>query len=97
MRLASVTYDGFTYCIGYFQDKFCIEKENPNGTFVRKWYKVKEDSKLTFGIRKTHIKAFNGAEGLFKHFKWCIDSDFGVHCWVVLPLESILTTVKPIY
>lgn len=37
-----------------------------NGT--KRNYKVKEDSKFTYSIQKTQIKAVNGADGLIKFF-----------------------------
>lgn len=95
MELSQITYEGNTYTIGYIGNRLCIEKVYEDHSFVRNWYTVVEDSEFVFKILKTRIRAKGGAEGLYKHFKECIDDNFAIECWVIDPLNNILTKVKP--
>ena len=96
MELSQITYEGNTYTIGYIGNRLCIEKQTVGeNTFVRNWYKVVDDSEFTYKIMKTQIKAIGGAYGLYKFFKRNIDDNFAIECWVIEPLNKILTTVKP--
>lgn len=97
MEITQLAYDGKQYIVGYIGNKLCIEKTNEDNSFIRNWYKVVDDSEYSYKIQRTQIRAINGAKGLFKHFKRCIDEKFAIECWVVDPLENILKTVKPLH
>lgn len=72
-----------------------IQKANPIPEEPR-WYRVAKDYKyeFTYKIMKTQIKAIGGVEGLFDHFKGCIDSNFAMESWVWEPLKKIYENVK---
>lgn len=67
-----------------------IEKETPEeNIFVS--VKVVNDNKYTYKIQKTQIKAHGGIDGLLKHFNYCITNNIAIDCWVIDPIEKIIS------
>lgn len=68
----------------------CIEKiTSDKNIFVT--IKVVNDPEYTYKIQKTQVKAIGGIDGLLKHFNDCIINDFAVDCWVIDPIEKIIS------
>lgn len=53
--------------------------------------KVVNDYEYTYKIQKTQVKARGGIDGLLKHFNDCIINNFAVECWVIDPIEKIIS------
>ena len=73
-----------------------IHKTTADGKKISKLIKVVNDNSnvYTYQIEKTQVKAIRGINGLFEHFKNCLDFGFGVDCWVVEPINRMLENVK---
>ena len=67
-----------------------IEKETPDNKIVVS-IKVINDPKYTYKIQKTQVKAQGGIDGLLKHFNDCITNNIGIDCWVIDPIEKIIS------
>lgn len=93
MTNISVKIDGSDYIVGYLGNKLAVQKSGePHAMF----FKVKPDMEHTYKIQKTQIRAYGGAEGLYKHFEECLKSNFAVNAWVIAPLQQIIRTVKTV-
>jgi len=68
----------------------CIEKiTSDKNIFVT--IKVVNDYEYIYKIQKTQVKAQGGIDGLLKHFNECIIDNFAIDCWVIDPIEKIIS------
>lgn len=72
-------------------DVLMIEKDG-----IKHFYKVINDFEYTIKIQKTQIRASRGLNGLYGHFKDCIDHNFAIIAWVINPINYILENVKEV-
>lgn len=57
-------------------------------------YRVDKKSTYYCKALKTKISAQGGVDALYKTFKECIDNNFGIEMFVILPLKNIIETTK---
>ena len=79
-------------------NELVIIKTMADGQVIKKSIKVVNDNSnnYTYKIQKTQVKAIRGLNGLFDHFKECLDFGFGVDFWVIEPINRMLENVKEV-
>lgn len=62
---------GAVFCAVAYPGILIVQKENRDGSFLKKTVRVEDDFEYTYKVMKTKIKAAGGSAGLLKFLEQC--------------------------